>query len=201
MLDFNRLSAQQISQCLTTQSEVTHDIPQQCSDSELQQAAVLIPFVVLNDEWHLVFIRRAAHDKDPHGGQVAFAGGKYEPDDRDLLATALREAEEEIGIRPHDVTILGRLNHHHSISRFKITPVVAQLPWPYLFVPDRQEVARVFTIPLQWLADPAHHRVEQRRLNGHDPFPVTYFKEYDGELLWGASARITLSLISMLTHD
>ena len=66
-----------------------------------------------------------------HSGQVAFAGGKYEAQDTDLLATALREAHEEIGVKPHHVEILGELNHHYSVTRYKITPVVGYLDWPY----------------------------------------------------------------------
>lgn len=198
MEHLNNLSPEQIRQCLLKQSALTYDVPFQWTDGEdCQQAGVLIPFVRQQSEWRLLFIRRAEHEHDHHSGQVAFAGGKFELQDEDLKATALREAQEEIGINPADVTILGTLNQHHSISRFKITPVVAQLPWPYQLNPDRQEVDRVFTIPLPWLADPQNHRIEQRRLQGGEDFPVVYFDEYDGELLWGATARITLSLLAL----
>jgi len=198
MSALDQLNLSQIRQCLQQQSEATHDNPFEWAEKDCKQAAVLIPFVKHQNEWQLLFIRRAIHDDDHHSGQVAFAGGKYEQGDVDLQATALREAEEEIGLHPHDVTVLGQLNFHHSISRFKITPVVAYLSWPYELKLDQQEVASAFTIPLSWLADPSNHRLKQRKLAGNKHFPVVYFDEYKGELLWGATARMTLSLISLL---
>ncbi|MBC8210174.1 MAG: CoA pyrophosphatase [Gammaproteobacteria bacterium] len=200
MVGLNRLSSEQIRQCLVRKSGVTHDIPDQWADAECQKAAVLIPFVQHTDQWHLLYIRRAQHEMDQHGGQVAFAGGKFEAGDEDLKTTALREAHEEIGLHPQDVSILGTLNHHHSISRYQITPVVAQIPWPCQLRPDALEVARIFTIPLSWLADPQNHRIEYRELKNRQAFPVVYFDEYDGEILWGATARMTLSLISLLSR-
>ncbi len=198
MADLNQLSLEQISQRLTRDTAITHDIPSHWREDELQPAAVLIPFLRIADEWQLLYIRRASHEQDHHSGQVAFAGGKFETDDGSLHQTALREAQEEIGIQPQHVTILGQLGYHHSISRFRITPVVGHMPWPYQLQLDRQEVARAFTIPLAWLADPGHHRIEQVSRDGLGPFPVVYFDEYDGELLWGATARMTLSLLSLL---
>ncbi len=198
MSDLDQLSLDQIRRLLNAGADVTHDVPQLWEEHEYQPAAVLIPFLRQQDEWHLLFIRRASHDHDHHSGQVAFAGGKFEADDSSLYQTALREAQEEIGLHPQDVTILGQLGQHRSISRFAITPVVGYLPWPYRLQLDRQEVARVFTIPLKWLADPLHYRVEQVERDGFGRFPVVYFDEYDGELLWGATARMTLSLLAQL---
>lgn len=200
MKDINRLQLQQIRSCLTQHRRTTHDIPLQWAEQDCRAAGVLIPLLRHLEQWHVLYIRRAQHDLDMHSGQVAFAGGKQEDHDHDLQATALREAEEEIGIKPQDVNVLGELSSHHSISRFRITPVVAQIPWPYPLSPDPGEVARAFTIPLQWLADPAHHRIEQRRLDQDQAFPVVYFSEYDGEVLWGATARMTLSLLDCLGH-
>ena len=199
MSDLNLLSLQQIQQCLTQNSGVTHDLPGYYAEIECQQAAVLIPFVKIKQQWHLLFIRRALHQNDQHSGQVAFAGGKFETFENNLHKTALREAQEEIGVSPNDVTILGTLNHHHSISRFQITPVVAHIPWPYDLMPDNQEVARIFTIPLSWLANPDHYKIKQHQHARKTAFPVVYFDEFDGELLWGATARMTLSLISLLS--
>ncbi len=198
MPKLDRLDLQQIRHSLSLDSGKTSDIPDQWLDTESRQAAVLIPVVRHQESWHLLYIRRAEHEHDSHSGQVAFAGGKVESHDEDLQATALREAKEEIGIQPHDVTILGRLNLHYSISHFRITPVVGHIPWPYDLAIDRREVARAFTIPLKWLADPQNHRIEQRRFNNAEPFPVVHFDEYEGEILWGATARMTLSFISLL---
>jgi hypothetical protein len=98
------------------------------------------------------------------------------------------------------VKLFGHLTTHHSISNFKITPVVGQVPWPYALHLQRSEVDRAFTIPLNWLADPHNHELRVRELNG-SKVPVVYFKEYDGELLWGATARMTLNLLYVLGVD
>ena len=197
MKSLDQLTLKQIKQSLQNKSEQTFDVPHLWSDTECQKAGVLIPFIREDDQWHILFIRRATFEGDRHSGQVAFAGGKYEAQDTDLLATALREAHEEIGVKPHHVEILGELNHHYSVTRYKITPVVGYLDWPYPVQMDQTEVARVFSIPLRWLADPGNHRVEHRRFNDRQ-VPVVYFNEYSQEVLWGATARMTLSLISCL---
>ncbi|MBU0654713.1 MAG: CoA pyrophosphatase [Gammaproteobacteria bacterium] len=195
MEDLNQLTATDISQRLRQQGAPTHDVPL----TACREAGVLVPFVRVGESWHLLFIRRPASERDYHSGQVAFAGGKRDPEDPDLTATALREAHEEIGILPQDVQILGQLSPHHSVSRFRIAPVVATLPWPYNLIPSPQEVARAFTIPLQWLAQPEHHEIHYRQLADiEEPVPVVYFQEYDNEMLWGATARITLSLLDCL---
>ena len=197
MRSLDQLSLDQIRQCLQSETEQTHDVPYLWSDTECKQAGVLIPFIRKHDQWHILYIRRATIAGDHHSGQVAFAGGKYEQQDADLQATALREAHEEVGIQPQHVEVLGALNHHYSITQFKITPVVGYLDWPYPLQLDQTEVARAFSIPLQWLADPLNHRIEQKQLNDRD-IPVVYFDEFENELLWGATARMTLSLVGSL---
>jgi len=193
----NQLNLAQIRQCLKSPTALTYDVPRLWSEQASQKAAVLLPLIRKDEAWHLLFIRRAEHEHDHHSGQVAFAGGKYERDDESLHATALREAHEEIGVDPEHVHILGELGHHHSISRFQITPVVGHMPWPYKLNLDRQEVARTFTIPLNWLADKSNYRLEQRYFE-QQQFAVVYFEEYDREVLWGATARMTLTLIEVL---
>ncbi len=196
--DLDRLTLTQIRQCLLAENLITQDIPVDWNEQEWRQAGVLIPFVRDRDRWHIIFIRRSDHEHDHHSGQVAFAGGKYEEQDSDLKTTALREAHEEIGLHPQHVEVLGQLNYHYSITRFKIAPVVAYVSqWPYSFVPDPDEVARVFSIPLSWLVDPANYRSEQHERYGRT-FPVVFYDEYDGEVLWGATARMVQSLISCL---
>ncbi len=200
MHPLNQLTETDIVQRLNRAStHRTFDVPT-ANDENYKDAAVLVPFLRVGDEWHLLYIRRACSERDRHSGQVAFAGGKRDEDDHDLYATALREANEEVGIDPQDVRVLGQLTHHHSISHFRITPVVGQVPWPYHLRLQRGEVDRAFTIPLQWLADPAHHEIRDHELRGK-AVPVVYFHEYDGELLWGATARMTLSLLNALTGE
>ncbi|HMT92789.1 CoA pyrophosphatase [uncultured Thiothrix sp.] len=201
MQALNKLTAQDISRRLqAVNPQRSFDVPSNLISDQFREAAVLVPFVRLRDEWQLLYIRRACSERDRHSGQVAFAGGKRDPHDPNLYSTALREAQEEIGINPQDVSILGHLSAHHSISNFKITPVVAQVPWPYSLQLQHSEVDRAFTIPLTWLADPRNHELHLRELKGTN-VPVVYFKEYDGELLWGATARMTLNLLHMLGVD
>jgi 8-oxo-dGTP pyrophosphatase MutT (NUDIX family) len=161
-------------------------------------AAVLIPFLWFEDGWHILFTRRN-NDLAEHSGQVAFPGGRADPQDSTPEETALREAQEEIGLKPGDVQVLGRLRSSITITNYLVTPVVGLVPWPYPFRLQTSEVSRAFTIPLNWLADPNNH--EERRSALPPPLPevqVIYFAPYDGEVLWGASARITLTLLETL---
>lgn len=195
MHNIDQLTATEISQCLRVECAPTHDV----ALDACREAGVLVPFVRVEHAWHLLFIRRPTSVRDYHSGQVAFAGGKRDPEDVSLTATALREAHEEIGILPADVQVLEQLSPHHSISRFRIAPIVATVPWPYPLTLSEQEVARAFTIPLHWLAQPQHHEIRYRQLDDvAQPIPVVYFQEYDGEILWGATARITLALLACL---
>jgi 8-oxo-dGTP pyrophosphatase MutT (NUDIX family) len=130
---------------------------------------------------------------------VAFPGGAFDRGDHDAVSTALREADEELGLHPTDVHVLGCLMDFITITGYRVTPVVAAIPWPYQLVPETKEVSRAFTIPLDWLADPIHHQERPRPLpSPYQPVSVIYFEPYDGETLWGASARFTLELINIL---
>ena len=162
-------------------------------------AAVLVPLVLINRHWHLLYIRRAENSNDKHSGQVAFPGGRHEEDDPDLKTTALREAWEELGLVPEKVRVLGRLGDHFSVTNFQITPIVGKIPWPYPLRIDATEVSRWFTIPLRWLADPCNREIRQQQF-GHQQcvLPVIYFHDYEGETLWGATARITVELLDRL---
>ncbi|MBM3145147.1 MAG: CoA pyrophosphatase [Chloroflexi bacterium] len=164
-----------------------------------QPAAVLIPFLCTQDGWQLLFIRRTLHPLDRHSGQVAFPGGRCDPEDPDAVKAALREAHEEVGLIPKDVRVLGRLREMLTITNYRVTPIVGAIPWPYELRPQPEEVSRIFTIPLEWLADPDNHEIQQHRLQHHGkPLPVIQFQPYDGEILWGVSARITMLLLEAL---
>lgn len=202
VIDLDQLSADEIRARLHAQYQTTYDVPPEMLGDSAREAAVLVPFLRIDEGWHVLFIRRAQFDGDRHSGQVAFAGGKRDDFDESLLATALREAEEEIGVAPQDVEVLGHINHHHTVSEFQVHPYVGVMPWPYDLTLDGIEVARAFTIPLRWLAKRENYRTEERRHpDSKRPWPVVYYQRYDGELLWGATARMTLSLIEVLKGE
>ena len=179
-------------------SQVVHEVllRRPGESSPIRQAAVLVPLVQVENEWRLLYIRRSDQVLD-HKGQVAFPGGSWEERDASEEETALRETWEEIGVDPSDVRVLGRLDRLLTGTGYRITPVVGILPWPYSFTLSLEEVASVFTIPLTWLAEPANREVRPFIRDGVS-INVIYFAPYQGELLWGATARMTMNLINLL---
>jgi 8-oxo-dGTP pyrophosphatase MutT (NUDIX family) len=163
----------------------------------LRPAAVLVPLLWAEDQWHILYTRRA-ETFNSHKGQVSFPGGGAEPEDDSPEATALREAFEEIGLLPEDVHLYGRLGSRPTISSFLVTPVVGRVRWPNQFTLSPGEVSRVFTIPLNWLADPANREERPRTVSTGIHVNVVYYQMYDGEILWGATARITVDLLRVL---
>lgn len=169
------------------------EIPVQ-PDTFLRCAAVLIPLTLYNDEWHLLFTRRTDR-LESHKGQVSFPGGACEEGEVTPEQTALRETYEEIGVNPVDVKTLGRMSTLITISHFRVTPVVGIIPSPYTFKVAGFEVARLFTIPLLWLADQDHYWEFFRRNSDHS---LIAYHPYDGELLWGATARMTVNFLKTI---
>lgn len=168
------------------------------SGEQLNCAAVLVPLAWWNGEWHLVFTRRTKA-VEHHKGQVSFPGGGCDPQETTPEQTALREAEEEIGLKMDDVRLLGRLNEYLTITRFRVTPVVGVMPWPYDVKAEEAEVERVFTIPLSWLANSANWDERPLTPDGSQrSFQVISYHPFDGEILWGASARITHNFLAVL---
>lgn len=161
--------------------------------SELQagfrRAAVLMPLLKVDGLWHILFTRRSDHLQD-HKGQVSFPGGAAEALDENPVRTACRELEEEVGIPQNRVEVLGRMPDMPTITYFLVTPVVGVLAWPVAWQPNPTEVERVFTIPLCWLADASNWQERLYRLPDGLEHPVIFYKEYQGELLWGITARI-----------
>lgn len=163
-------------------------------EMRLKCAAVLVPLTFHQDEWHILYTRRTDR-VESHKGQVSFPGGACDEGETTPEKTALREAEEEIGVFPSDVQVLGRLSRMITISNFRVSPVVGIIPFPYAFKVASVEVARVFTIPLLWLANRNNYweffvRDSERSLIAYHP--------YDGELLWGATARMTVNFLKTL---
>lgn len=165
------------------------------------EAAVLIPLFFYQDEWNLLFTRRNQGLTD-HSGQVSFPGGRTDSNDKDKESTALRETYEEIGIASKDVEILGILPDLLTVTNFNVTPIVGVIPWPYPLRIAEIEVSRIFSIPLIWLADKNNFVIEDKYYPGKtEPVSVIYYDEYDGEVLWGVTARIVAIFIAILTMD
>lgn len=157
-------------------------------------AAVLIPLMKYQDEWLVLYTRRTER-VDTHKGQVSFPGGGCDEGETTPEQTALRETYEEIGVHPKDTRVLGRLKPLLTISDYRVTPVVGVIPYPYAFKTAGYEVARVFTIPLLWLADKSHYWEFYRR--GSDRAFIA-FHPYDGELLWGATGIMTVNFLQAI---
>ena len=143
------------------------------AETTLKCAAVLIPLVWYDEEWHIIFTRRT-DTVESHKGQVSFPGGACDEGETTPEQTALREANEEIGINPNDVRVLGQLSNLITITYFRVTPVVGVVQWPVVFRVGAHEVARIFTIPVPepslavWLTSAGvigltRHRLMQRR--------------------------------------
>lgn len=168
------------------------------SGKNFKCAAVLMPMFHKDSEWHLIYTRRT-DIVESHKGQVSFPGGGCDDSETQAEQTALREAQEEIGLNPKDVQILGRLNDVATITHYRVTPVVGIIPWPYEFKLSRSEVSRVFNIPLNWMALTSNWDEYNFTPDGiQNSFPVITYHPFDGEVLWGASARITQNFLEVL---
>lgn len=160
-----------------------------------RQAAVLVPIITHADGPSLLLTRRT-DTVGTHRGQVAFPGGRVDPEDADRIATAVREADEEIALRFDDLSVLGLLDDVVARGSTVVTPVVAMVRGRPTFVPSPYEVARIFTIPIAALQIAEGWRTQPVTWKGRT-WPM-YFFDYDGETLWGVSAYITLKLLSLL---
>jgi 8-oxo-dGTP pyrophosphatase MutT (NUDIX family) len=163
--------------------------------TRIRQAAVLVPIIDRPDGMRVLFTKRS-DDLPTHAGQISFPGGKIEPFDVDATAAALREAEEEVGLAPHLVEVLGVLPQVETPSGFVITPIVARVPPDAAFDHDPGEVADLFDVPLAFLLDPDNHVDEQRDWHGltRRYRSITYGPHH----IWGATAAIVLSLADVL---
>ncbi len=168
-------------------------------DEDYRPSAVLIPIFCKQGEYHVLFIKRSEM-VDFHKGQAAFPGGNREPHDSNLLQTALREAKEEIGLEPRDVEVVGELDDcTTSISAYVISPFVAFIPYPYTFRLDSREVEEIFSVPLSAIINESGFRQDYYPLG--DKIGYGYAYEYEGRIVWGATARILKQLVELLSHQ
>jgi 8-oxo-dGTP pyrophosphatase MutT (NUDIX family) len=164
---------------------------------DTRPAAVLVPLYQAGGAWHVLFTQRT-YLVETHKGQVSFPGGRVDPEDVDAVATALREAEEEIGLKREDVTVLGQLDELLTVTQYRITPIVGVFPWPYPFVLSEAELSAVFGVPLAWLADPQNLEIRYREPMVSGPKVPVYYLHYENYIIWGATARMLMNLLDVL---
>jgi 8-oxo-dGTP pyrophosphatase MutT (NUDIX family) len=159
-------------------------------------AAVLIG--IRDDREQRVVLTVRTDTLQQHAGQVAFPGGRVEPDDLDVVATALRESEEEIGLDAGMVTPLGFLEAFETISGYSVTPVVARIAANAVLKPDPGEVAEVFEVPFAFFMEPANLRRYTMDFRGHRRDMVEFL--HAGYRIWGVTAAILYNLLKRMGH-
>ena len=168
------------------------------ADAARVPSAVLLPLLCRERGYDILFSRRT-RNLTSHQGQISFPGGTREPGDANLLATALREAEEEIGLRPGDVTVIGELDDCiTTTSNYIITPFVVSVPWPYRFRIQRAEIEELIYVPLETLRDARCQRPETEEIDGRATAVTSYL--YRGDIIWGATARILTQFLDIMSR-
>ena len=157
------------------------------TDSDLMPAAVLILLYAKNGSFH-VLLNKRSELVEYHKGEISFPGGARDPEDRDFVDTALRETEEEMGVRRGDITILGQLDDIITRTNFGVRVYVGTIPYPYPFKPSADEIAEVLEIPISVLQDPTNLLQDARLVDGDLSITISY--ACDGHVVFGATATI-----------
>ena len=161
----------------------------------LRDAAVLVPIIDRPDELTVLLTRRSNELPD-HPGQISFPGGGIDPGDADAEAAALREAEEEVGLAPRHVTLLGRLDTYLVRTGFSVTPVIGLLHPPFDLQAEAGEVDEIFEVPLAFFLDPGNRELHSRVFRGAERFFYAY--PYGDYYIWGATAGMLSNLSEVL---
>lgn len=153
-------------------------------------AAVLVAVTDRRDPG--VILTRRTDSLRSHAGQIAFPGGRVDPDDDGPVAAALREAREEIGLSPDRVELIGQADRYRTVTGFEVQPVVGVIPPDLAFAPEPGEVAAVFEAPLAYVLDPANHEEVSMDWEGR----VRHYHEinWNGHRIWGATAAMLVNL-------
>lgn len=167
------------------------------SSADPVPASVLLPIVAREAGPTLLLTQRTAHLTD-HGGQVSFPGGRAEPTDASPIETALREAEEEIGLGRRHVEVIGILPDYFTGTGYRVTPVVSLVHPPFELRRDPFEVAEIFEVPLEFLMNGMHHQRRTVALPDGSGNRTFYAMPYDRFFIWGATAGMLRNLFHFL---
>ena len=170
-------------------------VPDDERPETMKPAAVLMPLIDHGDGMTVLLTQRTAH-LSAHAGQISFPGGRFEAGDGTPENTALRETEEEIGLRRADIEVLGRLGVRETGTGYRVVPVVGLITPPVAVTPDPNEVAEVFEVPLAFVLDPANHCFETRMISGVER--QFYAVPYGDYYIWGLTARLLVNLSERL---
>ena len=158
---------------------------------------MLAPVIERGGDAHLLFTKRAEHLGE-HPGQMSFPGGGREPADRTLTDTALREANEEVGMRPDEVDVVGRMDDTRTSSHYAVRPFVGVAP-DREYVPDESEVAEVAVLAIDDLTDPANYESERRLAHPEYGDHRVHYFHVDGYTVWGVTGRMVVQLLEFTT--
>lgn len=192
------ITADWLRRCFTAPAAPTAAYAEEGAPAELIPAAVLVPVVERESGLTVLLTQRTAHLHD-HAGQVAFPGGRCQKEDESPIFTALRETEEEIGLTPARIEVLGVLPDYRTGTGFRVTPVVGLVKPPFELRLDSFEVAEVFETPLEFLLDPANHQRHSVETGG--VLRHYYAMPYRGYFIWGATAGMIVTLHRRLFGD
>jgi 8-oxo-dGTP pyrophosphatase MutT (NUDIX family) len=161
-------------------------------------AAVLVPLFQKDKDCHLLFTKRSEEVKY-HKGEISFPGGMVDEEDKELINTALREADEEIGLKERDVQIIGVLDDIVTITEFIVTPIVGLFPYPYPFKVSEVEIAELIEVPLASLLE--EDCFSEREIFRGGQKEAVYAYQYGKHIIWGATARILKQFLDLITSS
>ncbi len=163
----------------------------------LKASAVLVPIVERGNELSILLTKRSSHLKS-HGGQISFPGGRCDENDLHAMATALREAQEEVNLPETNVEVIGAMEDYETVTGFSVAPVVGFVNPEFDIIPQQEEVEAVFEVPLGFILDERNHQIESLRWKGADRH--YYVFPHDEHKIWGATAAMLVRFAKLVNE-